>query len=170
MALFEGIRNIFGGMIPTGAVGFPKTLKLADFMSAPVSVVAGKWNTLGTFTVPAQQKYRFGIGSPQYPDNQGYLYIYLRNASGAELTGKIRLVYSDANQLQKKVVYEEEESVLHASTSDRKQMKPLPEQINPIRADGRAWEDDRLIIEFYPDTSDTVSTTTSSILIPVTQY
>jgi hypothetical protein len=86
------------------------------------------------------------------------------------LTGKIRLVYSDANQLQKKVVYEEEESVLHASTSDRKQMKPLPEQINPIRADGMAWEDDRLLIEFYPDSSDTVSTTTSSILIPVTQY
>jgi len=171
MAMFEGFANLFKGLVPgMPSAGFPKTLLLADFTTSNVSVTAGKWNIVGEYIVPAQQKYRFGYGKPETPDNQGYVYVFFRNASGTELTGRVRLTYSDANKFSKKTVFEETETVLHASTSDRRQMKALPEQTNPIRPDGMSWEDDRLIIEFLPDTSDTISTTTSSVLIPVTQY
>jgi hypothetical protein len=52
-------------------------------------------------------------------------------------------------------------------------MVALPEtpvKAIPGRTDGMVRQDDRILIEFYPDSSDTVSTTTPVIYIPVTQY
>jgi hypothetical protein len=176
--LFEGFKSLFGGggQLVTGSVtgrGFPKVLVIGDFWTSAQAVTASKWNTIGEYTVPAQQKYRIGYGDANHPDNQGYIYILLKNAAGTELTGKIRLTYSDANKFAKDTVFEQQEAVLHGSTTDRRIMVALPEtpvKAIPGRTDGMVRQDDRILIEFYPDSSDTVSTTTPVIYIPVTQY
>lgn len=170
MAIFDNIFGMFGGILGQQAgAGFPKTLIVSDFISTSPAVTVSKWNTIGEYTIPAQQKYMFGYGEKGNPDNQGYIYVLLKNAAATELTGKIRLTYSDANKFLKQTIYEEQEAVLHGSTTDRRLMRALPRIATSLRPDGAVRQDDRLLIEFYPDSSDTVSTTTSTIYIPATQ-
>jgi hypothetical protein len=171
MVLFESLRALISNL---GMVrGFPKTLTKADFgITSDIPVTAGRFHVIGVFTVPPQQKYRWGIGNPREQENQGYMYVSLKStASGnPEIKGVIRLVYSDANGLRKQVIYEERNEVLSASKTDRRLMKPLPETPTSIRPDGMAGEDDKLIIEYKPDSNDTISATASEILLPVTQF
>ncbi|MEM5815874.1 MAG: hypothetical protein QXL14_02385 [Candidatus Aenigmatarchaeota archaeon] len=172
--MFDWIKNIINLPKIEERKGFPKTLTKADFNLAGGSsqtLVAGVWNTIGTFVVPAQQKYRFGYGNPQAPENQGYLYVDLKDTSATpvQIEGTIRLVYSDASGLRKQVIFEERTNVLRGSATDRRQMKPLPEAPCGLRADGWAGEDDRLIIELRPDATATLSYNNSTIYIPATQ-
>jgi hypothetical protein len=171
--MFDWLKNIVGGLTPIATVqGFPKTLTKADFNLArgsTQSIVAGVWNTIGEFVVPAQQKYRFGHGNPKEPDNQGYLYIDLKTDTNAQIEGIIRLVYSDASGLRKDVVFEDRTNRLRGSTVDRKLMIPLPEKIWTSRPDGYAREDDRLLIELRPDSNATLSYANSTVFIPATQ-
>jgi hypothetical protein len=173
MVLFDWLKNIVGNVTPMATVkGFPKTLTKVDFALAggsTQSVVAGVWNQIGSFTVPAQQKYRFGYGNPREPDNQGYLYIDLKDSSNAQVEGIIRLVYSDASGLRKQVIFEDRTNRLRGSTVDKKLMIPLPETPCGLRTDGFANEDDKLLIEIRPDTTATLSYNNSTIYIPATQ-
>jgi hypothetical protein len=171
--MFEWLRGIV--KIPAMEVkGFPKNLTKDDFQLAnnsTQSIVAGVWNTIGAFKVPAQQKFRFGYGKASEPDNQGYLYIDLKDTSATpvQIEGMIRLVYADASLLKKSVIYEENTRVLRGSTTDKKLMKPLPETINTLRPDGYAGEDDYLLIELKPESSATLSKANSTVFIPATQ-
>mgnify|MGYP000453937355 CR=1 FL=1 len=157
------LRGLFGGL----GGGFPKTLTKDDFGLADTAVKAGVWNKIGEFKVPPQQAYRWGFGSPDRPYNQGYMYVYLKYNDGSNVTevkGKVRLVVADANELRKDVVYEEREEVLHAADADITKQRPLPEQ-GPI-----AREDDKLIIEFMPDSDGNITAADSEIRLPVTVY
>jgi len=148
-----------------GGKGFQKTLTEDDFkLTSDVSVLSGKWNKIGEFTVPPQQAYKFGYGNPNQPYNQGYMYIYIKDGDGNEIPCKVRLAVSDANELKKTVVFEERGEVLHAATADITKQKALPEQ-GPL-----AREDDKLIIEIMPDSNATVSASNTEIRIPVTVY
>ncbi|WP_456477902.1 hypothetical protein [Geoglobus ahangari] len=151
-----------------GGKGFPKTLTKEDFgITANVTVKAGVWNKIGEFRVPPQQAYKWGYGTPNLPYNQGYMYVLLQYNDGTNITevkGKIRLVVSDANELNKTVVFEERSEVLHAATADITKQKALPEQ-GPL-----AREDDKLIIEFMPDSDATITAADSDIRLPVTVY
>jgi len=175
MSMFGWLKNVIGGVTSvSGARGFPKTLTKVEFNLAGGStqtIVAGVWNQVGAFVVPAQQKYRFGYGNPSQPDNQGYLYIDLKDnsATPVQIEGKIRLIYSDASGLRKDVIFEDRTNRLRGSTTDRKLMIPLPETPWNGRADGFAKEDDRLIIEIMPDVSATLSYANSTVYIPATQ-
>jgi hypothetical protein len=171
--MFEWLRDLVSGVVPVPK-GFPKTLTKADFSLAQgssQSIVAGVWNTIGTFTVPAQQKYRFGYGNPKEPDNQGYLYVDLKDTSATpvQIEGIIRLVYSDASGLKKQVIFEDRTNRLRGSTVDKKLMIPLPETPCGLRPDSYASEDDKLLIELKPDASATLSYANSTIYIPATQ-
>jgi len=173
--MFDWLKNIVGGVSQISTVkGFPKTLTKDDFHLAQdgtQSIVAGVWNQIGSFTVPPQQKYRFGYGNASQPDNQGYLYIDLKDnsATPVQVEGKIRLIYSDASGLRKDVVFEDRTNRLRGSVVDKKLMIPLPETVWSGRPDGFAREDDKLVIEILPDVSATLSKANSTIYIPVTQ-
>jgi len=155
------------------AQSFRKTLSKNDFALAggvtasdTQSITSGDWNVIGEFTVPAQQRYAYGQGSPDRPSNQGYLYAELVDdaTSPTEITGTVRLVQEDANGLKKFVVYEEQEEVLHGNKSDRQQKQALPEQVQyPL-----VGEDSRMKIEFDPSADATLNHGNSTIYIPVT--
>jgi len=156
------IKGLLGGL---GGKGFPKTLTKEDFgITGSISVKSGVWNKIGEFRVPPQQAYRWGYGTPNLPYNQGYMYVFLKTSDGSEIKGKVRLVVSDANELNKVVVFEEREEVLHAAEADITKQKALPEQ-GPI-----AREDDKLIIEFMPDSDATINGSQTEVRLPVTVY
>ena len=158
-----GLANLTR-LVPGGR-GFQKTLTEKDFgLTANVAVKSGKWNKIGEFRVPPQQAYRWGYGNPNQPYNQGYMYVFIQDATPAEIKGKIRLAVADYNELSITPVYEERSEVLHAATADITKQKALPEQ-GPV-----AREDDKLLILFMPDSDATISAANTEIKLPVTLY
>lgn len=167
--MFRGITGLIGlpGM---AARGFPKTLSNAEVgLTADVTCKAADFQTIGKFTVPPQQKYKFGVGGAMTPYNQGYLYVKLHDTT-VEIPGKVRLTYSDANGMRRQTIYEERNEVLSASASARDQMKALVETAWKDRPDGRAGEDDKMLLEFKPDADAILSFANSTVNIPATQY
>lgn len=166
MGFMDSIRQAVRGVVP--AMGapreeFPRTLTETDLI-ADTSAVAGKYNLLGTgYTVPAQQEYFVGQGTPEKDMNQGYIYVYLKTSAGVEIPGKIRIAIYDANDRLKGILYEEEEEILHGDLSNRQSKQALP-----VRRDVVAAKDDYIAILFKPDTSSDVALTASKILLPVT--
>jgi len=67
------------------------------------------WQTI----VPAQQKMRWGFGSPAAPANQGYMWFYSAD-NGTNITlGVLRLVQANARETDVRTVMEMGDSALH---------------------------------------------------------
>lgn len=170
------LNRFFAGVsLPTVGLGarttrqFPKTLTKTELMNlvdgtSGLDVVEGKWNRLGAYEVPAQQIIQLGQGDARFPANQGYIYIYIKDTSAtpAEVTGKIRLMIADANEVNYRVIFEEREEVLHGDLSDKNKLKAFP--LDPRQAK----EDDKIILEIMPDADATVSLANSTVLVPST--
>ena len=137
-------------------------LNIADF----TLTVIDTWYKLGTgYTVPAQQTIHFGYGTPELPDNQGYLYVHLADA-GADLTGKVRLVQSNAQETVKFVIAEFNLASTHGSVTNKAMMIALPEQTQfPL-----VGEDSVVYLEASCDAVDAITIADSTIYIPVTIY
>lgn len=163
-----GLRMNKIGMGKNNKAGNADELRTADFFSGTVNCVAGKWNDLGSFEVPAQQAYKFGHGDINHaPANQGYAYVFLKDDAGTplEVPGKLRLVRTDANEEEIKKVIEKDAGVMHGSKTDVNQRLPLPLQNHE-----EAREDDKLMLKFMPDTTANVVAANSDIVISVTRY
>lgn len=134
---------------------FKKVLSGGDWnLAAGVLCPAGVWTVIGSYTVPAQQAYRFGFGSAAFPDNQGYMYIAVYDdtaATSLELEGSIRLVQRNAQGTITLVVAEFRSEQLKGSVNNRQLMIALPEQAQfPL-----VGEDSVLEIQFLGDIADT---------------
>ena len=123
--------------------------------SGMIGCPAGKWTRIGEFTIPAQQKIRFGYGSPAQPMNQGYLHIALYNTaatnSGLE-NGLVRLIQMNANETQLQTIYEGRTENLRGDVNDKNKMIALPERTDV--PENLVGEDCKLAIEFKADASD----------------
>lgn len=159
---FGGIGNMGGllrGLIPggrskPGANIFKKTLSGLDWnLAAGVLCPAGVWTVIGQYVVPAQQAYRFGFGSAQFPDNQGYIYLAVFDDTGATSeveNGTIRLVQRNAQGTVSLVVAEFRTEQLYGAVADRQMQIALPEQTQfPL-----VGEDSVLEIQFMADDED----------------
>lgn len=165
MVWFDEIKGKLGGIANLGGkVGFNKTLTVADFMTAPVAVVTGKMNKFGENIISAQQAYEYGFGDASHPENQGYLYVSLLTMSAVQVDGKLRLVVSDANEMNQTVIYEERTEVLRGSTTLKTQKIPLPKTGPTMK------ENDKMLLYIEPDSAATISNTASTILIPATAH
>lgn len=165
MAWFDELREKLGGISGIGVTGVShKVLTESDYtIASSVSVPANEWTRLAYYRVLPQNEYQYGYGSGAQPYNQGYIYVFLKDASGVEVPAKVRLVIVDANDVPKSPpVFEDDATTLHASLSDITQMKPLP--LTPTVAK----EDDKLIVEVRCVTASTISGTQTLLKIPVT--
>jgi len=124
-------------------VPFRRTLTEADLWDPALEVAAGRiapqagiFLPLARLKVPPQQEIGFGFGSPDLPDNQGYLLFALRS-SAADATkaeaarGKVRLVLRNAVGTTQLTVAEysvAELSPTVTGTTDRRLLAPLPDQ------------------------------------------
>ena len=151
---------------------FPRTLDLTDFgITADKTCVAQTYSLIGTYTVGAQQEATFGISTLRSGGVEGEpIYIRFDEAVGAgtQLTGRVRLVLSNAQGTERVVVLEERTERLSASQYDRTQAPLLVEY--PVNAK----EDSKLLIEFRVDdaTNQTLDFdgTNTKVLIPATIY
>jgi hypothetical protein len=147
---------------------FPRVYTKSDFgITSDITAQPSKYNKIGELTVPAGQFVTFGVGAvANGVDSREVAYIDLKDGTGTNIDGTIRLVLADPNEVRKIVVAEQRTERLRASATDRTQGFLLGEFKT------KAKEDSKLIIEFYPDSSSavTISATNSSVQLPVTVY
>ena len=160
------IGNILGGLMgATRKQKFEKTLTLSDMTSTNTSVKAGTWVKIFEYQVGAQQMATWGAGGiVNGVDNRKIAYLKLKNSGGTEISGWVRLVIADANEVRKVVVFEERTERLSASKTDKTKAYLLGEY------GIKAKEDSKLIIEFKADSDDTISTDNSEAMLPITIY
>ena len=148
---------------------FMKVLDKADLHVADLTTtVANQWYKVGTgYTIPAQQTVRYGYGTPELPDNQGYLYILFAAGGAAEYIGRVRLVQANAQETIKYVVAEFNIASTHGSVTNKAMMLPLPEQTQfPL-----VGEDSKMWLEVAdPTGGDALTLADSTVYIPVTIY
>lgn len=129
-----------------------------------------QWTMLGEFEVPSGVEYAWGVGKASAPDNQGYIYVDLRDdaTTPAEVEGKLRISYNTKTGRGELPVKDFKTDGLDASKSDRDNMEPLPEQTQ----ERVQKQDERLEVYFMPASSSavTVSGANSETKIPVTEY
>lgn len=136
---------------------FKKTLTLAEMTAKNLSVKAGVYTKAFEYIVGAQQQITWGNGSIRGGvDDRGKLNLTLKNSSNNVISGWVRLAITDANEINKVVVFEERTENLSSY--------PLEEYAV------RAKEDSKLIIEVMPDADNTIDMTKSDGLLPITIY
>jgi len=147
---------------------FMKVLDFAD-LNGDITTdtdmpVVGTWYKVG-----AQQMLHLGYGTPDLPDNQGYLYVQLTNVTGtpAPIAGKVRLVQSNAQQTIKYVVAEFNLASTRGSVTNKAMMIALPEQTQfPL-----VGEDSMVWLEVAGTVNtDEVDASVATVYIPVTIY
>ena len=67
-------------------------------------------------TVPAQQQYRWGFGSPATPHNQGYMWFCSIDTNVDFQVGVLRLVQANAQETKIYTVLEVDDTALHLGT------------------------------------------------------
>lgn len=180
MGLLDGLLGARSNRVPAKR-GFRDTVSVADG-DAPFNTAAevfalvgavGNWWRIWEATIPAQQEWSWGFGSPAYPDNQGYVFFTLGLAATGFDIGTVRLIIENANRTQTIPVASFSDTMTHSVTAttlitmrliDRNQMIALPEKVEfPT-----VHEDSRIAINYYPTTL--VAEDTAEFVIPVTKY
>ena len=185
--MFEGILGNLQGML--GGINLPGVQKAApenvfyktlsttnlwdtalESASGKISAKNGYFTTIGRFKVPAQQSYHWGFGTPAYPDNQGYLYMVVKDDQGtpAAIPGVVRLVQRNNAGTLNLTVAEFRTEQLSGDAADRKKQMALPEQAQfPL-----VGEDSYLEIAFQPDSATAVNVTKANCIwnTPVSCY
>ena len=145
---------------------FRRVLSKNDFgLSGTASVSSSDFQKIAQLTVPAQQVMAWGANENYAGGVQGApAQIDLKNSTPANIEGVIRLVVTDANEVNKQVVLEERTEKFRASAYDRSQAVLLMEAVF------KAKQDSKLVIEFKPDADDTIDWSQSTIVLPTTTY
>ena len=174
--------GMFGGQKTLARQGFRTDLQVAhgdtpfDTEAEVLALVAGAgvWSSIWEFTVPAQQAYHIGYGSPAQPQNQGYMWFAIVDEGTDFGVGTVRLVQMNANRTRKIVVAEVADSALHSVTAtttetaaliDKNEMYALPEKIEyPL-----VGEDSIIAIEYSLITAATLADAVA-FKLPVTNF
>lgn len=142
---------------------FETTKNATDFgagtAATDVSVIASKWNEIGSLTVGAQQAMQFGVGIiANGVDSRQYARMRFDSVTG-QIAGKLRLRITDANENREVTVAEG----LHTewSSTNGKLLGLFPTA---------AGEDDKLKIEIFPDSTTILDyqDTDNVVSIPIT--
>jgi hypothetical protein len=151
--VMQNLQNLLGGNMVGGARGgsqMPYKIHLgitdgdtaydteAEVVAIIGALAAGSvWTKIWEMTVPAQQKYRWGFGSPATPQNQGYMWFASVDEGTAFQVGVLRLVQANSRETRSITVLEIDDQRLHSTDStttetaaliDKNEMIALPEK------------------------------------------
>lgn len=111
----------------------------AEVVAIIGALAAGSvWTKIWEKTVPAQQQIRWGYGSPNQPQNQGYMWFASLDEGTGFQSGILRLVQANSRETRVLTVLEIDDSRLHSGTSttletaaliDKNEMIALPEKV-----------------------------------------
>lgn len=157
-------------LVPTdGDLGAGEPAAIIAILAA---MVAGQHALLWTLTVPAQQRLRWGFGSPATPMNQGYMWLGF-SSGAAYIEGKLRLVQANARQTKVYTVAELDNNQLHnyeaftlvgMQQNNKNQMMALPEK----REFPKVGEDS--LLQLWYECTTAVVVTVGGFSIPITVY
>jgi len=133
----------------------------------------GPWTLIWQTIVPAQQKMRWGYGSPATPQNQGYMWFYSVDVTVDVTVGVLRLVQANARQTDVRTVLEINDEALHTAVNtliglpllDKNQMIALPEKVEFPKVG-----EDSLMQLWYRIVTVATAEDTCNFSIPVTVY
>ena len=164
MGLGRGLA-MFRRPVSAGLKPFRDVLKVANFMTANVELVADKWCDLGSYKVGAAQSVNVGYGVDNLPENAGFLYVKLIDTATGTIKGKFRILIRDANEVGKATLFNEDLDRLSGDKNDRAKMIMLPEDTSVS-----ANEDEKISLQVYPDDTTTLDYDSANtyIAIPVT--
>lgn len=129
------------------------------------TIKAGEENVIGEFTVPAQEVYRWGYGSPTDERNQGFAYADVQDDAGNPINGTLWFVQTDAPGDRRRVVKRISASKLRGDISDTNTQIPVPEQ----GGEPFVGENSRLRVLFVPRNDATVSHDNTEMALPTTR-
>ena len=131
------------------------------------------WTLIWQTIVPAQQKIRWGYGSPATPQNQGYMWFYSVDVTVDVSVGVLRLVQANARQTKVFTVLEMPDTQLHSTTNtlvglpliNKDEMIALPEK----REFPKVGEDSLMQL-WYRLVTPATAEDTCNFSIPITVY
>lgn len=149
--LDSALGAVLGGLVqrspvaqaePSSQMPFKSHLLVSDGDSAydaEAEVVAliggtGVWKKIWEMTVPAQQKIRFGHGSPAYPRNQGYMFFVIVDEGADFSIGVVRLVQANARETRVYTVFEAPDSNRMHGTDKTTTESATPDGIDGMTA------------------------------------
>jgi hypothetical protein len=111
--------------------------------------------------------FHLGFGQQQgQQDAQGRIFVDIRDntvSPGAVVPGVVRLTAYTPQDRPLVILAEFRVETLNQNTSDRTKQLPFPESIYQLS------EDKKLVIEFKPDATATVSNTNTKMVIDITE-
>lgn len=144
---------------------FTSTYTKNELISASMAVNSGQYTRLGSYQVTAGEKISVGAGMLSGMDNAiGRIYAKFLNsdATPLEVPGKVRLSIYSPQDRPIMIVKEFRTEDLNTNASDKTKQLPLPEHDVWIR------EDQKLVLEFLPDSTGYISKTNTTLLMSVT--
>ena len=155
--------------LPVGVYG--TSALVAAIINA--GAAGGPWTLIWQTIVPAQQKMRWGYGSPATPQNQGYMWFYSVDITVDVTVGVLRLVQANARQTDVRTVLEINDEALHTAVNtliglpllDKNQMIALPEKVEFPKVG-----EDSLMQLWYRIVTAATAEDTCNFSIPVTVY
>ena len=183
--LVGNLQGLFGGAVPkqtvTAKQGFKSYVTIedgdVDYNTAAEVYgavgAAGIWTTIWEMTIPAQQLVHWGYGSPNQPQNQGYMWFAMLQAGVAFTTGTLRLVQQNARRLKTVPVAEISDQLLHsvdntsvatAALINKNEMIALPEKVEF----DLVGEDSRIALQYRMATAGVEDA--AGFQIPITVY
>ena len=156
----------------TTKASYPSAYNLGAFMAGNVPIVAGQYVELGRVTMGAQAGVQVGAGTSAGQDSaNGRMFAVLKDSTaspGVAVAGYVRMDVHDSNDTPIATIFEKRTEDLNTSTSDRRQMYPLPTTGNVI---GPNYA---LVLKFKADAgavgNGNVGLANSSALFDVTKY
>lgn len=133
--------------------------------STTVTCAAGVWVKLGEYQVPAGEAVSVGFGPYSGQENAvGRLFVELKDEVPGVIHGKLRLSMYTPQDRPKKIIGEYRTNILSSNSTDRTKQLPYPEDGLMIT------EDQKLVLEFLPDTAETLTKANCTILMDVTKF
>ncbi|MDP4170145.1 MAG: hypothetical protein Q8906_06000 [Bacillota bacterium] len=146
---------------------FRSALTTADFMTGTVACTQGLFTRLGARVIQAGELLSLGFGNQSgQQDAQGRIFVDIRDntaSPGAVVPGVVRLTVYTPQDRPLVILAEFRVETLNQNSADRTKQLPFPESIYQLS------EDKKLVIEFKPDATATISNANTKMVIDITE-
>lgn len=128
---------------------YPKNYTPERFDEFGGDLTQGKEVEIARDTTPAGLERRWGLGSADQPDNQGYAFGQFNNASGEQIHGHLIFKWENSTGRETEVVHEiDTRDIDTTDRYNRDQQVPVPEQTHK----NKAGQDESLVVYFEAET------------------
>lgn len=144
---------------------YRSTFTEAQLLKTDPSVVANTPVLVGEYKVEAGEMIGLGYGNGGQNSALGRIFMKLQNSTPTQLHGTVRVQIASAQDIPLAVVYEARTEDLVSGESDITKRLPF----NESELDARVTEDKKIQLWFISDTSDTISTSDSDIVMSISR-